>query len=380
MARWFKTKKDKKTKYYSSTEIDNTGAVYRMIIGQRSNGKTYDFIKKVVDHWLDTNEPSAYVRRYAEDIQPANLAMLMNPFLSYIEKATKGEYNHVTYRARTFVIDYIDDTGKVIKKHPKPILYTVALNNWERSKGTDRGFVKYICFDEFMTRSSYLSNEFSIFANVLSSYIRDRSGTIIYMIANTVNKYCPYFEEMGLKDIEKQPQGTISLYEYNNKDLTVAVEYCAESTNIQEVKKYYAFDNPHLDMIMTGNWEMDSYPHLDYSVSKESCKFRFYVVFNMNMVIGEIHQDDYDYFLYFHPAGSNPKYPEKTDVVYTNRPTTKAVWMHSFTDVPLIESYIPITDLIKHLLRNKKDFYSSNSVGEIVRNFITNPYTTMERR
>ena len=36
------------------------------------------------------------------------------------------------------------------------------------------------------------------FMNVLSTIIRDRENIKIFMLGNTVNKYCPYFDEMGL--------------------------------------------------------------------------------------------------------------------------------------------------------------------------------------
>ena len=49
-----------------------------------------------------------------------------------------------------------------------------------------------------MTRDIYLKDEFAIFANIISSLVRDREIKCIYMLANTVNKYCPYFEDMGL--------------------------------------------------------------------------------------------------------------------------------------------------------------------------------------
>jgi len=35
--------------YYDRTEIDKTGAAYRLIIGQRSNGKTYSVLKTIIE-------------------------------------------------------------------------------------------------------------------------------------------------------------------------------------------------------------------------------------------------------------------------------------------------------------------------------------------
>ena len=50
------------------------------------------------------------------------------------------------------------------------------------------------------------------------------------MLGNTVNKYSPYFEEMGLKHVKEQKQGTVDVYKYAGNDkLTVVVDYTSTS-------------------------------------------------------------------------------------------------------------------------------------------------------
>lgn len=78
-------------------------------------------------------------------------------------------------------------------------------------------------------------------------------------------------------------KGEIRVYTYNNDKLTVAVEYCAESEQAKNVEYYYAFDNPSLDMIKSGDWEVDSYPHWSGSSKKftlDDSTFRFKVLLN----------------------------------------------------------------------------------------------------
>jgi len=59
--------------FYDIEPIDNTNAVYRMIIGQRSNGKTYSVMKHIIENYLTKGERAAYIRRYEEDITPKNI-------------------------------------------------------------------------------------------------------------------------------------------------------------------------------------------------------------------------------------------------------------------------------------------------------------------
>lgn len=379
--------KTKQEKWYDISEIDKTNAVYRMIIGERSNGKTYSCCRKVIDAWFDENLPSAYIRRFAEDIKGGNMNGLFNPHLDYIKKKSKNKYNHVEYRNNTFTLCYIDSAGKTVLKADLPLMYTCALSNYERSKGQDRGEIKYFIFDEFMTRSNYLSNEFVKFSNVHSSFVRARSGVITYLLANTVNKYCPYFEEMGLKDVETMKQGEIYLYTYNEQKLTVAVEYCDTPESKKDVQYYYAFENEALKMIKDGSWEEGMYPHIDrngFSVSEDTMVFKFFVQFGANLVTGEIHQDRNEAFLFFHRFGSSQYKIKTTDLVYTNQPTTNIMWLHSFSDTPILakeqSNILKVLMLINKCLRMNKVYFSTNAVGEIVRNFVMNPYEWMVKK
>ncbi len=354
-----------KSKYYDIKNIDNTNAVYRMIIGQRSNGKTYAVIRKILDEFIISGNSSAYIRRYADDIKRTNLLNLINPHMEYIQKHTR--YNDVEYKSNMFTLIKRNDKGAIVERDDKPFLYCLALNTWERSKGQDRGFVSYIVFDEFMTRSGYLYDEFSKFSNILSSLIRNRTETVIYMLANTVNKFCPYFEEMGLKEVDKQEQGTIAYYTYNNDKLTVAVEYCAQAEATKNVEYYYAFDNPQLEMIKNGSWEEDSYKHIseiEWNVCNDNIVFKFFVVFYDNIIVGELHKIQGHRALTFHKFGnSNYKITDK-DLVYTNAAFTSRYWAHDFSINNTKKQRI-----VKDCFSQGLDYYENNTIGEIIRNF-----------
>ena len=49
--------------YYDGTGIMAVDAIYRVIIGQRSNGKTYFWCRKALEHYFDDGLRAAYVRR-----------------------------------------------------------------------------------------------------------------------------------------------------------------------------------------------------------------------------------------------------------------------------------------------------------------------------
>ena len=137
--------------------------------------------------------------------------------------------------------------------------YTFALSDGEHDKSTSFPNIKTIVFDEFLTNKVYLNDEFVLFMNTVSTIVRRREDVRIYMLGNTVNKYCPYFQEMGLEHIQKMVQGTIDIYAYGESTLTVAVEYCANAQTEARptAHKYFAFNNPKLAMITGGAWEIN---------------------------------------------------------------------------------------------------------------------------
>lgn len=369
--------KTKQEEWYDISEIDKTNAVYRLIIGERSNGKTYSVMKKIIEAYFKENLPSAYIRRYAEDIKGGNIPSLFTVHIPLIKKLSKNKYNNVLYRNNTVTFIHVNTKGQTDLRAETPVLFTCALSNWERTKGPDRGAIKYFVFDEFMTRASYLSKEFVNFSNVHSSFVRARKGVITYMLANTVNKYCPYFEEMGLKDVESMKQGEIYLYKYNNDKLSVAVEYCSSPTSKKDVQYYYAFENEALKMITSGNWEEGMYPHLGdlFSVSEETLVYKFFLQFNDNLLTGEVHQDHNEAFLFFHRFGNSEYKIKQTDLLYTNQPTVNTMWLHEFSDIPIGCKKDKLFRIIAQCFNTNKVFFSTNSVGEVVRNFIKNPFS-----
>lgn len=351
------------SKYYSSKRIRKLQAIYNIIIGQRSNGKTYDWKENLLTDYHKNGDRGAYIRRFDNDIKPKNLSTLFDS--NNIEKITNGKWNSVIYRNQQFTL-CIKIDGEVVAKDNQAFCDVYALNTWESSKGADRGIVKTICFDEFMTRKAYLNDEFVIFQQILSSIIRDRDDVTIFMLANTVNKYCPYFEEMGLYNVENMQPGDIELYTIGDSGLTVAVEMCAESSNTQKVKKFYAFDNPQLEMITTGKWEIKAYPHSPCKFTTDEILKRFYIYFNKKWIAGDIIKTSDMFFIFYHMHTGNHK-PDKNDIVYLE--TNDGYYIHTkyLTDTP--------TDyhkLIAKMIRDEREFYATNSVGEIVRNWKLN--------
>lgn len=367
-------KKKEKTNtgdYYSLKEILKTEADYFMIIGERSNGKTYAVSDYSLKDYCENGNQLGLIRRQEEDFtgkrgQQMFAALVEN---GLVEKYTNGEWNDIKYySSRWYLCKFDEHLGKVITK-AEPFAYAFALSTMEHDKSTSYPRIKNILFDECLTRKSYLNDEFILFCNVLSTIIRERDGVKIFMCGNTVNRYAPYFKEMGLANVHRMKQGTIDIYTYGeNEELKVAVEYCAENQRKKKSNKYFAFNNPKLKMITHGAWELAIYPHLPIKYKKHDIRFTYYIEFDEQLLACEIINVTENghrlYFTYIHNK-TTPLQNRKGDIVYSTKYNPQTNWRRKLTK--------PIYDVDKKLYTffiNDKVFYQDNEVGEIVRNYL----------
>lgn len=352
-----------KYKYYSLNEILKRNAQYNMIIGERSNGKTYACLKLILENYFSTGDEGAIIRRWREDFRNKRGLAMFTPFVTdgTIKKLSHGNYNNITFRNGIwFLVNSDDDT-----RTPQAFCYSFSLSEVEHDKSTSYPKVTTIVFDEFLTRSYYINDEFVIFINCVSTIVRDRDNVKIFMLGNTVNKFSPYFNEMGLTNIKNMKQGDIDLYTYGDSNLKVAVEYC-DTALINKRKKsdvYFAFNNPRLDMVKSGKWEIANYPHLPYKYKPCNVMFYFWLVFGDDVLQCEVVMLKNNVFCYIHRKTSELK-EKPTDIIYD---------LHSHAEYNRRYSFINPIDAIDtkiyNLYKSNRFFYQSNDVGEIVNNF-----------
>ena len=352
-------------KYYSLKKIMAENADYNVIIGERSNGKTYACLQLILDDYIKSGVSGAYIRRWRDDIIGKRGETVFAPFVQngYISKITGGKYDSVVYSKGGWHLSWYDDKDRRMKADKEEFCHAFALSDVEHDKSTSYPTIKNIVFDEFLTRRYYLPDEFVIFMNALSTIIRDRDNVRIFMLGNTVNKYCPYFDEMGLSNVLQMEQGAIDLYTFGNT-LKIAVEYCSETHIKKKSNKYFAFDNPRLNMITSGKWEMTIYPHLPigYKIRSENILFTFYIVFGNRKVAGDIINRGNDFFVYMRPKTTDFK---DGDLVYSLDYTPNAFMRKTFLN-PIDR----IDSKIKEFFACNRVFYQSNDIGEIVHNYL----------
>ncbi len=354
-----------KNKFYSLNKILKKHALYNLIIGERSNGKTYATLKYGIEQYWNNGKQTAIIRRWDTDFIGKRGSVYFDALLSNDEvtKITGGEWTGIYYFASKWYLCRYEEEKRITDE--KPFAYGFAISQMEHDKSTAYPDVTTVIFDEFISRSSYLADEFVLFMNVLSTIIRHRRDVTIFMLGNTVNKYCPYFNEMGLKHIKQMKQGTIDIYHYGESGLVVAVEYCNPlNKDGKDSDVYFAFDNPKLSMITGGSWEIDIYPHCPVKYTPKNILFTYFIEFDDDLLQCEIIKRDKNLFTFIHRKTTQLQRPDK-DIIFSPQYDARPNHRRRITK--------PTDNIGKKIAKfyaDDKIFYQDNEVGEIVRNYL----------
>lgn len=357
-----------KTVYYNTNKIDKKNATYNLIFGERSNGKTYALLEKTLKAYFKDGSQMAYVRRWKEDITGRRAQRLYSGINDnqIVSKLSNGAYTGVHYWAGKFYLCNYDDNGKTLYSDNDIIAFTFSLSDGEHDKSTSFPNIKTIVFDEFLTNRLYLVDEFVLFMNTVSTIVRRREDVKIYMLGNTVNKFCPYFSEMGLDQVPNMTQGSISVYKYGQSKLSVAVEYCSSTAQKghTESNKYFAFNNPKLEMITGGAWELNIYPHLPYKYKPKDILLIFYIEFSDNIYQCEVIETNNTVFIFIHDKTTPIKNVEK-HIIYSLDYDPRINYNRS-----IFKPTNKMQEKILWFFRNDKVFYQNNNVGDAISNFL----------
>lgn len=348
--------------FYSLDKINSLNCQYNFLLGARSCGKTYAVIKQAIRNFILTGEPFAYIRRYKESIAPSKVSSLCQPHYGMIEELTNGEYNCVKVWQQKFWLELRNEEGELVKKNPNPLGFLISLNTQDNDKGEDKGFVRYIIFDEVIPRNNYLKDEWAVFTNCISSLVRDRKGTTIYLLANPISKFSLYFDEFGI-DFNGAEQGKIYVIKYDEAGtMKCAFEYIEENLegSSSVANEYFAFNNEKARSITQGVWEFDNVQHLESGIYKAADhKKEIYIEFTGKIFCCELCKYNGTYFLFYRPAN---KIPEDAYYLSLNRKFSKYCIIACNSSHPLLK-------LIDDIFRTGHVYYSDNQTGDYILGF-----------
>lgn len=353
-------------RYYSLRKILQHNATYNVIFGERSNGKSYAVHKYGLEEFWKNGSQMAVIRRWQDDYTGKRGSTMFDGIVNNgeVTRVTNGEWTGIYYYSSRWYLCRYENEKRITME--TPFAFGFAITSQEHDKSTSYPNVRTILYDEFLTRNAYIPDEFVLFCNVLSTIIRQRDDVKIFMLGNTVNKYCPYFKEMGLKHIQDMNQGDIDVYKYGDKKLTVAVEYCKPNGGSGKPSDFYfAFDNPKLNMITGGTWEIDIYPHCPCKYRPKDIRYIFFIDFDGNILQCEVVCVEDGYFLFIHAKTGEIKHPEKDLVFSLNN------WSHARNRrMNIMKPEDELGSKLAWFFKHNRVFYQDNEIGEVVNNYL----------
>ena len=272
----------KKSIYWNILKILGFKADFNLVIGQRGNGKTFGVLKHFLELYKKTKKRFCYIRRWDEDVKAFRMEQLFAPFRNILDELFGEEFT-IQYKQHKFYL--VNGNGTKIDC----IGYVLSLSSSHHTKSIAYTNVGNILYDEFirMSGEQELKDELSRFDKKLSTIIRgDNTNVVIWMLANTVSKYSPYFLRFGI-DINKVEQGTILVKDIpleTGEVLKVALEYCEFNEEASKKISKYSTNA----MIKSGKWEIpetDEIPTVPGSKIREQLLFSIYSE-EVNVTIG----------------------------------------------------------------------------------------------
>lgn len=339
--------------YYTLKDIKKENCQYNIILGERSPGKSYAVKCEALEHAFKTKTASlGLLRRFDEDIKNYAVTEYFGDNNQNREGCkgdifylTKGEYDTVASQNSIIYFGNTDDNGKFIAGRAAGKAF--ALSADERYKSRQFPDIYNIIYEEFVTNKLYLRSEPDRLQNFVSTLLRKREGRV-WLVANTISRVCPYFQQWSLQGIPKMKEGQIDRYRIDETDIAVEM-----SPSRKEKSKM--FFGKAAKSIQGGQWETDIYPDLPKRHSDYDVIYKMYITaagftFTLELLI----DDNGDSLCFVYPF---------TKTVKEYIPHITDIFSSSYNTRRFLSKQIPAEVLISKLVMQGKICFSSNLTG-----------------
>lgn len=358
-------------KYVTLDKLRPFNADYNLLIGERSNGKTFAVQEEIVREYYNNGRAGAIIRRYEDDFARGRAQNTFTALVSAgkLYDITGGAWTDIAYKVRRWYLCKWDEELQKVVYDNTPFCYAFSLTGGEHDKSTSYPDVYNILFDEFLSRDGELTGEFMRLMHLLSTIVRLRTGIKIYMCGNTISQSSVYFTEMGLHRVKLMQPGEIDLYTYGDSEdpLRVAVYFTDRMAKNKKSNKYFAFDNPRLNMI-TGSgsvWELEVHPHCPRKYTSSDVVYRFIIEWQGTVLMGDIVVLPELKWIQIHRKTTPIKDPESI-LIYSPTPSMERNHRQN-----ILHPHTNREKVILGFFARGKVAYQDNEVGELVHHYLT---------
>ena len=352
-----------KQKYYSSKKLRKVKCDYYFIIGQKSNGKSFDVKSLLIKEALKDGRRFAYMRRWFPDRTASKVERYFTDDKLFIVN-DYSPYTEVQAYTDTIYLGNRTEQGKKTKEFI--IGYSVGLSSEQHYASMPFPEVYNILFEEFITDTGYFgqgTDEVELFLRMCSTIFRERKDTCVYMLGNTISRFCPYFTVFGI-DINKLEKGNIYYFEYIDKEndniIKIGLEWCDNIVNNKIVFGKSA------KMINKGEWLTSNVPIVNRNTRQDKLLFKYYVkkensIYKCLVLNG----DNNEPYIFVYP------YNDESKIKSSDRYFTDNIEMQSICHCANLTKSLTCDILLNEIYKLNRICYSDSLTGtefETIRN------------
>lgn len=340
---------NRKVRYVDKRKVMKMDGVYNIILGERSNGKSYATKTGLIEACYKSGKQFAYLRRYDLDCKDAQC----EPYFADVPvtELTNNEYSMISVFRKKIYLANPDENGKI--KRGQCIGLCMALTNSEHYKSLAFPDIDYMIYEEFITDKTYLMNEPTKLMNLASTIFRDRKGKV-YLVGNKISRLCPYFTEWELKQVPKMREDTIEDYIFHEDEVDIKIQvYMTHSKGYNSGM----FFGQAAKQIIKGAWEASQKPHLEKPIEEYDIIYTMIMEFDQSRFMMQLLRPKTNiqsYIWYVTP---------KTSQIQKN---TRVISNHYNESPYFTKQFIPLSEResrIFQFLEEGKIAYSDNLTG-----------------
>lgn len=350
-----------KNNYVKRDYIRLIDAQYIIILGQRSNGKSFAVKEDIIKNALEKGEEFAYIRRYKEDCKQYMVEEYFSDIICdkkgtrHLYEWSNGQYNTIAVYQQGIFFANIDDNGKVTRGQRLGRMFGLSWDTHYKSLSFPN--ITSAVYEEFVTDGAFLDQECKRFMHLISTIFRE-SKARVYLVGNSISRINPFFSEWELVNIPKQKINSVDYYHHkymdendDEQECTIAV-YLTHSTNINSGM---FFGNA--AKAITGSvWDTDIQPHLRGRRDEYDTLYTMVFIYDRTIFLMEFlqHIETGNVTWFVSPKSTKP---QKDTRIISNK---------YILDNMATMGFIPISDgerQIFQYLKDDKICYSDNLTG-----------------
>ena len=351
--------KNKKNNYVKRDFISKIDAEYIIIMGQRTNGKSFAVKEDIIKRALENEEEFAYIRRYKEDCKQYMISEYFSDIIcdkngnNHLLEWSNGKYNDIVCREQSIYFAFTDEDGKTTRGQKFGRMFGLSWATHYKSLSFPK--MTTAVYEEFITDECFLSDEVRRFMNLISTIFREKKARV-YLVGNTLSRINPFFNEWELVNIPKQKINSVEIYKHKYTDENDEPQECRIAvylTHSTKVNSGMFFGNIGKSITST-MWETDEHPHLRGKRSDYETIYTMVFMYDKTLFLMELLKDTNNYTWFVSPKNTPP---QKNTRIVSNKYFHSPLWTDDFS---------PISDgerLPFEWLRSGRICFSDNLTG-----------------